>query len=273
VVAAAACLGLVLALSACGGGGGGSGPGSTQLKLVIGNALPLSGTSKALGESGQKAAGLAIEQIRSAIAETGSPHAVRAMQQDEGPDPASARAAAKRLVDQGGASCLTGPWSAEGVEQVAHDVAVPSKVLEIAPVPTSPTLAELSDHDLVDSTALPESEEGVALSKAIEDELGGAQGHTVNVAASNDSYGDTLRQDFVEEWQDKDGTVGQQTTLAPPAPPSNSSSSAESSQLTGGSPDAVLVIDDLSGFSQLAPGLPSSPGWNAEARAAVRPGV
>jgi branched-chain amino acid transport system substrate-binding protein len=262
VVAAATCLGLVLALSACGGGGGNSGPGSKQLSLVIGNALPLSGTSKALGASGQKASNLAIEQIKSAIAETGSDHKVTTMQRDEGRDSASASEAAKQLVEPGGASCLTGPWSAEGVEQAARDVAVPSKVMEIAPVPMNPSVTELSDHDLVDSTALPESVEGAALSKAIEQELGSAQGVTVNVAASNNGYGDRLRQDFTEDWHDKDGTVGEQTVLAP-APLGSSASSAQASQLTSGSPSAVLIIDGLDGFSQLAPALSSSHGWNA----------
>src|SRR4051794_24100902 len=133
VVTAATCLGLMVAISACGGGGrGGAGPGSKELDLVIGNALPLSGTSKDLGESGQKASDLALARIESAIGEVGADHAVRTIQADEGEDAGSASTAASGLVDQSGVSCLTGPWSADAVEQVADDVAVPSKVLEIA---------------------------------------------------------------------------------------------------------------------------------------------
>jgi branched-chain amino acid transport system substrate-binding protein len=252
-------LALLVTLSACGGGGAGGGPGPKELNLVIGDVLPLTGTSKALGESGQKASDLALERIRSAIGQADAEHTVRTVQQDQGQDPDSASAAAKRLVDQGGASCLTGPWSADAVERVAHDVTVPSKVLEIAPVPTNQDVAELNDHDLIDSTALPESVEGSALSKAIEQELGGAQGQTVNVAASNDSYGDTLRQDFSEDWQGKDGSVGAQIVLNPSAYP------AQASQLVSGSPAAVLLIDDLIGFSQLAPALSASSGWSADA--------
>ena len=144
---------------------------------------------------------------------------------------------------------------------------------------------EISDHELVDSTALPESLEGAALSKAIERDLGGAEGLTVNIAASNDGYGDALAQDFIEAWQGRDGTVGGQVVLAPPplsgsssdssgystGSPSYSGSSGYSSayssqaqQLTSGSPDAVLVIDDLNGLSQLAPALSASFGWNPE---------
>jgi ABC-type branched-subunit amino acid transport system substrate-binding protein len=269
-VAAATCLGVMVAVSACGGGGG-EGPGSVQLNLVIGNALPLSGTSKELGESGQKASDLAVERIKAAVGEADADHTVRTVQQDQGEDSDTASDAAKRLVKDDGASCLNGPWSPDGVEQTARDITIPSKALLIAPVPANEDVAELNDHDLVNSTALPESLEGTALSKAIDRDLGGAEGHTVNVAASNDSYGDTLTQDFIEDWQGKDGSVGGQVVLAPPPLSSSSGSStssssvysAQASQLTTGSPDAVLLIDDLDGFSPLAPALSASYGWDA----------
>jgi ABC-type branched-subunit amino acid transport system substrate-binding protein len=263
-------LALVLALTGCGGGddGGDDGPGSVELDLVIGNVLPLTGLSKALGRSGEKASDLAIEQIEQATGESDSDHDVRAVQEDQGKGDDAASAAAKTLINRDGASCLTGPWSPEAVAQTADDIAIPSKVLEIAPVPANEEVVELNDRDLVDSTALPESLEGSALSKAIEGDLGGADSYTVNVAASNDSYGDTLAQDFIEAWQDKDGTVGGQVVLAP-APLSSSSSTSPSSvyaaqaqQITSGSPDAVLVIDDVNGFSVLAPALSSSFGWD-----------
>jgi branched-chain amino acid transport system substrate-binding protein len=265
----------MVVLSACGGGGGGGeGPGSQQLNLVIGNSLPLSGDSKQLGESGEKASDLAIEQIEAAIGEADADHSVRAVQQHQGEDADSATDAAKTLVNGAGATCLTGPWSPDAVDQTAREVAVPSKVLEIAPVPASEDVAEMSDHDLVDSTALPESLEGSALTEAIERDLGGIQGYTVNVAASNDSYGDTLTQDFIDAWQDDEGTVGGQIVLAPPPLSGSSGSgysgssissaySAQAQQITTGSPDAVLVIDDLNGFSLLAPALSASYGWDA----------
>ena len=122
---------------------------------MIGNALPLSGTSKALGESGQKASQLALGQIKQAIAEVGADHTVRILNQDQGADSTSAVDAARTLVNDQGASCLTGPWSADAVAQTAKDIAIPSKTLEISPVAVSTDTADLSDHDLIDSTALP----------------------------------------------------------------------------------------------------------------------
>jgi ABC-type branched-subunit amino acid transport system substrate-binding protein len=261
---------ITLGLAACGGGGaGGNGPGPVSLDLTVGNDLPLNGVDKQLGESGEKASALAIDRIKQAVDEVDADHTIRAVQQDQGPGASSASVAAKRLVNDEGASCLTGPWSSDAAARVASDITVPAKVLEISPVPASDDLSELSDHDLVDSTALPVSLEGSALSKAIERDLGGAEGQTVNVAASNDTYDTTLSQDFILAWQGQDGTVGGQVALA--APPLTTSSTSSSSaysaqvfQLLSNSPDAVLVIDDIDGFSQLAPSLSSSSSWNGD---------
>jgi ABC-type branched-subunit amino acid transport system substrate-binding protein len=246
---------LVLGLGACGGGGGGgNGPGPQRLDLVIGNELPLSGDSKTLGQSGGKASSLALRQIQRAIGGAGADHKVRIADQDEGADPETSVAAARSLVDGQGATCLTGPWSSAGVARVAEDVSIPAEVLEISPVATGDDVADLNDHDLVDSTALPVSTEGEAISAAIGRALGGIQGQTVNVAANADSSSSTIKTDFVEAWQKDDGTVGEQAAL-PPAPPG-------AAQISAGGPAATLLIDDPAGFSQLAPALGASPGWS-----------
>jgi ABC-type branched-subunit amino acid transport system substrate-binding protein len=262
-IAASVALMLVLGLAACGGGGGGgNGPGSKQLSLVIGNSLPLSGNSKALGESGEKASDLALDQIKQAIGTTGAEHTIRAVSEDQGSDSDTATESAKKLVDEDHASCLTGPWSSDAVAKTAKDIAIPDKVLEISPVQASEEVADLSDHDLINSTALPESVEGSALSQAINDDLGGAQGNSVSIASSSDAYGDTLSQDFIEDWQDKDGIVSEQTVLSSSPLSTSSAYSGQAYQITSGSPDAILLIDDLNGFSQLAPALASSNSWD-----------
>jgi ABC-type branched-subunit amino acid transport system substrate-binding protein len=263
---ATAAAGLVIAvgLAACGGGGGGggNGPGSKELSLVIGNSLPLSGISAALGESGQKASDLAVDRINQATGEADAEHTVRTVSEDQGSDPASAAESATKLIKNDQATCLTGPWSSDAIAQTAQDVVIPSKALEIAPVPTGQDVADLNDHDLVNSTALPESVEGSALSKAIDEDLGGTQGRSVNVAASNDTYGSTLSQDFLEEWQGNEGTLSGLIELAPLPSDDSSAYSEEAQQITTGSPDAILLIDDLNGFAHLAPALSSSFSWD-----------
>jgi branched-chain amino acid transport system substrate-binding protein len=258
VTVAASGVVLALGLTACGGGGGGNGPGAQPIALVIGNSLPLSGISKRLGESGEKASRLALTQIDRAIREDGSGHTVRLAAADQGATSDTAVAAARGLVDDRNANCLTGPWSAEAVSRAAQDVAIPAKVLEISPVPTAADLTDLNDHDLVDSTALPASLEGSALSDAIERDLGTVEGQAVNVAAGTDPYGDTISQSFIRSWQDRDGSIGAGIDLgAPPVPDSN-----PAEELSGGSPDATLLIDDAGGFVGLAPSLAATPGWD-----------
>jgi ABC-type branched-subunit amino acid transport system substrate-binding protein len=265
-IAASAGLTLILGLVACGGGGG-NGPGSKQLDLVIGNSLPLTGSSKALGESGQKASELALDRIKEAADSAGAQHAIRIVNEDQGGDTDTAVESARKLVDSDRASCLTGPWSSEVVAQTAQDVAIPAKVLQISPVATGDDVAELSDHDLINSTALPQSVEGSAISNAIDSDLGGTQGHTVSVAANHGGYGDNVGQDLVESWQGNDGTVGEQVVLSPP--PLSTSTDVDSSsysgqvyQLLSGNPDAVVIIDDLNGFAALAPALAAESSWN-----------
>jgi ABC-type branched-subunit amino acid transport system substrate-binding protein len=286
-----AALALVLGLAACGGGGGGGGdgPGSKNLRLVIGNSLPLSGSSKSLGESGEKASDLAVDQIMQAVGDVNADHTVRTVSEDQGSDLQTATESAKKLVSDDSTTCLTGPWSSDAVAKAAEDIAIPEKVLEIAPVPTDEGVGDLSDNDLINSTALPESVEGSALSDAIDQDISGAQGHSVNIAASSDSYGDSLSQDFIQEWQENDGTVGEHVVLAPP-PLDTSSAGADSTSTTGGygsggysgssgytsaytgqayqvmsgGPNAVLLIDDPTGFASLAPALSSQSSWDPE---------
>jgi ABC-type branched-subunit amino acid transport system substrate-binding protein len=290
--AASAGLALALGLAACGGGGGGggNGPGSKHLSLVIGNSLPLSGISKDLGKSGEKASDLAVDRIKQAIESADADHTIRTVSEDQGADSDSATESAKKLVDEDGASCLTGPWSSDALAQAGQSVIVPSKVLEIAPVPTGADVADLNDHDLVNSTALPESVEGSALAKAIDEDLGGAQGQSANVASTNDTYGSTLSQDFIEDWQDKDGTlsglIGLSSSSSAPSASSPSLSysggtstssstdssstysgdtsgdSEQASNITSGGPDAIVLIDSLAGFTELAPALSSSYSWD-----------
>jgi branched-chain amino acid transport system substrate-binding protein len=152
--------------------------------------------------------------------------------------------------------------------QTAEDVVVPDKVLAISPIPAGADVAELSDHDLVNSTALPQSLEGSAIADAIDSDLGGTQGHTVNLAVNHGSYGDTVGQDFIDSWQGENGTVGDQVVLSPP--PSNSTTSTVDSsayagqayQLLNGSPDGVVIVDDLNGFTALAPALAAQSAWD-----------
>src|ERR1700754_1655278 len=149
----AAGIALAIGLVACGGGGGGDGPGPQPLHLTIGNLVPLSGASRSLGTSGEKASRLALSEIEQAARTAGADHMVRITNEDEGTGGTSASEAAKRLVQADGATCLTGPWTSEAVAQVAQDVSIPSEVLQISPLAAGQDVVDLNDHDLINSTA------------------------------------------------------------------------------------------------------------------------
>jgi len=151
---------------------------------------------------------------------------------------------------------LTGPWTSEGVAQVAQDVAIPSEVLQISPVATGHDVADLKDHDLVDSTALPTSTEGQAIADAIEQSLGDIDGSTVNVGVNPDSGAEDVAGDFVKAWQEADGTARGPTVLPSPV------SGTGIAEITNDNPDAVLLIDNSAGFAKLAPVLIGLPGWS-----------
>ena len=275
----AAGLALALGLAACGGGGGGNGPGSKPLDLVIGNALPLSGTSKALGASGEKASQLALGQIKQAIG--------RGRLRPHGPDPQPG--SGRGLERRGGRrqDARQRPGRELPDRPLVARCRRPDRQGHRHPVQDAGDLAgagrrrrRRSQRPRPDRQHRPA---GVAARdrpspRRSAGRWAAQQGHTVNVAASNDTYGDTITQDFIEAWQGQDGTVGGQVVLA--APPltaprrsvsGSSAYSAQASQITSGNPDAILLIDDLNGFSQLAPALSSSGSWDAAHRLGQRP--
>ncbi len=192
------------------------------------------------------------------------------MHEAEGDDADASVKAASALVHADRATCLTGPWNDESFVRTADAVAIPNKVLQISPTPTSDEVADLSDRDLVNSTSLPVALEGTAIAKAISRELDGADGNTVNVAATNDEYGDSLAEGFIEEWQGQDGTVGGQVVIAPPPLDSDSSDFSSSSsiysdqvsQITGDSPDAVVLIVDPDTLLNMGSALASDFSWD-----------
>jgi branched-chain amino acid transport system substrate-binding protein len=261
---------MALGLAACGGGGGSEGPGEKSLNLTIGDTIPLTGDLAGFGPSARKASDIASEQIDHAIEETGDEHTVKVVHADEGADAASAIDAARKLVKSDGASCLTGPWRPDSAIEVANSVATPDGVLEILPSVTSSDVTDLEDHDLVDRTALPETLEGTALAKAIAQELGGAENHTVNVGAVNTAYGNSLTEAFIEAWQGQGGTVGLQFIISQPPTGTSSTgvsttSSSETTTSYGTTTSSSQSSTSSSGYSTGGTSTNGSSAYTSEA--------
>ena len=227
--------------------------GEETLDLTIGDSLPLSGDLADFGPPGEKAADLAIEEINSAIEEAGVDHTVSIVHEDNcgGADQQCAVQAARKLVDSDGASCVAGAWASADTIPTAESVAIPDEAVLISPASTSDEITGLDDDGLVNRTAPPDSFQGPTLANFIDEELGGADGATVNVGARNDAYGNGLADTFSAAWEELGGTIGEEVIYDPKAP--NYDSDAET--LTSGNPDALVIIDFPETYNKVGPAL------------------
>jgi len=154
----AACTGvlLVIGIAACGNGGNdGDEIEQQRFDLVIGDPAPLSGELAELGPSAEKATDLALDQISSAIRETGAEVSVEIVHGNGGSGPEAAAQVAERMVQADDASCLVGGWTPEDTLEIAQSVSIPDGVLQISPTPSDEQVTALEDDELVNSVAPP----------------------------------------------------------------------------------------------------------------------
>jgi len=251
---AIAVTGLALGLAACGddddGGGGG---GEETLDLTIGDSLPLTGGLSDFGPPGEKAAGIAEDEINKAIEEAGVDHSITIVSEDNGggDDQQAAVSSVEKIVADG-ASCVAGAWASADTIPISESVAIPDEVVLISPASTSDEITALDDPDgFINRTVPPDSFQGPTLANYIDQELGGAEGKVVNVGARNDAYGTGLVDTFTEAWEGLGGTTNEPVIYDPELP--NYDSEAE--QLVEGDPDATVIFDFPETYNKVGPAL------------------
>jgi hypothetical protein len=257
-------LAATVSLAACGGDDG----GDVSFRLAIGNILPLTGALEDFGLPGRKAADLAVGEVRKAISEVGARQQVSIRHVDDRTDARVGVRAAREVVEDGDAACLTGPWAARVATRVAAAVSIPEKVLQIAPTASLDEMTKLRDDGLVNSTALPDLAQGRALAELIERDLGGARGRAINIGARRDSYGAGHMDVVAKAWEGKGGSVGERVAYGP----GQRSSDSDARKLTAGRPDAFVIIDFPESYYELAPALFRTGRWEA-ARTYVTDGL
>ena len=263
LLAATAGLVLVLGIAACGDDdddGGGGGGGEAQLDLVIGDSVPLTGDLAPFGPPGQKAADMATAQINAAIEEAGVQHTVEIVHEDNETNPQAAVQAARKLVDSDGATCLAGAWASADSLPTAQSVSIPDGILQISPASTSTELTAVEDEGLLNRVPPADNLQGPVLADAVAEELGGAEGNTVNVGARNDAYGEAFTQAFSDAWEELGGTVGEEVLYDPEQPSYNS----EAQQIASGNPAAFVIIDFPETFEKVGPALQRTGTWDAK---------
>lgn len=111
------------AVAACGdddddGGGGSEGE---SLDMVIGNLVPQTGALSAFAPAGEKAIGLAVDEINAAIEEVGADHSITSLTEDTQTDPQAGVQAARKLVAED-ATCFNGAFASSVTIPVAESV-------------------------------------------------------------------------------------------------------------------------------------------------------
>ena len=158
----------------------------------------------------------------------------------------------------GGAACITGEWASADSIPVAKSVTIREKVLQISPASTSDEITGLDDNGLVNRTAPPDRFQGPAVANAIEKDLGGASGKTVNIGARNDAYGTGLAGTFEKAWKAKGGKIGQKVIYDPKQPSYNS----EAQKIASGNPDRFVIIDFPETYNKVGPALVRTGKWD-----------
>lgn len=266
IAATVAALTLTGGLVACGsdddettgGGGGGGGGGAASFDLVIGNSVPQTGDLADFGPPGTKAAEVAVAEINKAIEESGADQTVTLETADNETTPQGAVNAARTLAASD-ASCILGAWASSDTIPTFRSVSSREGILQISPASTADEISTLEDPDgLLNRTAPPDRFQGPTLANAIAEDLGGAEGKTVNIGARNDAYGNGLAKTFTAAWEEAGGTVGETEIYDPTQPSYNS----EAQTITGGNPDAFVIIDFPETFVKVGPALARTAGWD-----------
>ena len=254
---AVACLSFGIA--ACGdddssdSGSSDSGGEATSLDMTIGVSLPLSGDLADFGPAGEKAADLALarDQGGESRRPASTTRSTLAKEDNCGAaDPQCAVQAQRKLVTDG-ASCIAGPWGSADTIPSGESVSVPEEVPLISPSATSDEITGLDDDGFVSRTSPPDSFQGPTLANFLDQELGGAEGKTVNIGARNDAYGTGLAGTFSDAWEELGGSIGEEVIYDIDLP----NYDTEADQITSGSPDAIVIIDFPETFNKVGPAL------------------
>lgn len=255
---AAAMLAGGVGIAACGGDDDEEAPAGEEvsLDLTIGDLVPLSGDFSDFGPPLQKAADLAVDQIRAAIREAGVDHEVSIVHEDTETSPQPGVQAARK-VQVDGATCIAGAVASAVTIPVAESVTIPEGILEIT-ISTSDEITGLDDDGLVNRITPPDSFQGPALAEVLEEDLGGAEGKVVNVGARNDAYGTNLADTFSEAWEEKGGEIGARVDYDTDQP----SYDSEAGQLVSGNPDAWAIIDFPETYAKVGPALVRTGNWD-----------
>ncbi len=205
-------------------------PTPADQPLVLGTLLPLTGDLEAFGQSMEKAATLAIEQINDAGGVNG--HPVTLAKGDSKTSATEAPTAFSSLVNDG-VMGVAGAASS-GVTGSVMDLAISNGVFVFSPASTSPALTARENDGWFARVPPSDALQGQVLASLVWD----SGCHDVNILAVNNDYGVGLGEVFQASFEAKGGSVGEFVKFDP----AGTTFASQVEQAGSGGPEAIIFI-------------------------------
>ncbi|WP_181692875.1 ABC transporter substrate-binding protein [Natronomonas sp. LN261] len=185
--------------------------GVDSFEAMVGVLMPETGDLGPLGVPIRDGALLAAQQINDA----GIGITVDTAVEDTQTDPQAGISGARSLVNAG-YPAVVGPASSNVNLQVAEQVLIPNAVVGISPSSTDPNVTDLEDNGYVFRTAPSDFLQGPAMADLARSDLVGAE--TSGTLYLNDAYGQSLEEQYVAGFEDRDGEILERISFEPGQP-------------------------------------------------------
>ena len=239
---------VVAVLAAVAGGSTARGASQEGYTLRIGVVVPFTGASAVFGPAYAKAAGLAVQQAKTALKRAGVDIKLQIEYADDGTTPEGGVNAARKLISKG-ADCILGALTSGSSIAIAQAATVPAQVVQIGPNNSSPALTDLKDNGYFFRTMPSDALQAPILARLIRQELGA--GKTVSLAGRNDAFGTGLLP-LLKRSLEKVGMKTQGPLLYDPTAASYNS---EADDIVNGDPDAYVILDFPANYAKIGSAL------------------
>ena len=217
--------------------------------LRIGDVVPFTGASAVFGPAYAKAAGLAVQQAKTALRQAGVRDIkIQIEHADDATTPEQGVSAARKLIANG-ADCMLGALTSASSIAIAQAATVPARIPQIGPNNSSPALTDLKDNGYFFRVMPSDTLQAPVLARAIQQEMG--RGKTISLAGRNDAFGTGLLPPLKTNLE-KLGLKVQGPLLYDPTAASYNS---EAGDIVRNNPDAYVILDFPGNYAKIGSAL------------------
>ena len=222
---------------------------SAGYTLRIGDVVPFTGASAVFGPAYAKAAGLAVQQAKTALRQAGIRDIkIQIEHADDATTPEGGVNAARKLIANG-ADCMLGALTSASSIAIAQAATVPARIPQIGPNNSSPALTDLKDNGYFFRVMPSDTLQAPVLARAILQEMG--KGATISLAGRNDAFGTGLLPRLKTNLE----KLGLKTDGPLLYDPTAASYNSEASEIARGNPDAYVILDFPGNYAKIGSAL------------------